>query len=215
LDNFDGSVISSDVWSYISNPGMLSLSGGFLNADGPPTPANATLGSRSVFRGDGEFILDFRYFSTTATTCSDNWANIALKLSEAPGSAYVYISRMWCGNHGIVSDGSGVPLTSITASPSSGLLKIARTGSTVTTSYNDNEGSGWVPIATYALSGDLGIQLSASTGDNGHIFNSQLSILKVLHRLSSYQPFGRTAIESEGGVRLIADSHGVQADFRL
>ena len=170
-DDFNGSEINSTLWNIYNSDGILSQSGGLLNADGPPNLTYAHLNSRSIFRGDVEFVLDWRDFYTTATVFTENCANIWLQAHDREGNTILIFRGLCQGGHTFFSNGriDGVWVDGFSAPTlsQSGLLKISRVGSTITTSYN--EGMGWVPLGTFpeAFTGDVNVQIAVYTGDNG------------------------------------------------
>ncbi len=171
-DDFNGSEVDLTLWN-ISEGGddVFTQSGGLLHANVPPEVRAATLTSRNRFRGDVEFVLDFRDFQTAATISTmgppsvalliynDNWDYNCILISlyhEVDGN---YIGSALCG----VPDN----YDSIPTSATSGLFKISKIGSTVTTSYN--VGGGWVDFRTFTglVEGDVKVSIEVQTGDNG------------------------------------------------
>jgi hypothetical protein len=179
-DDFNGSEINSTLWDIYNSDGILSQSGGLLHADGPPNLTYAHLRSRSIFRGDVEFVLDWRDFYATATVFTENCPQIWLQIDDHPEENNIIIFRGLCQDgHTFFSSGliGGVWVGGFSAPAlsQSGLLKISRVGSTITTSYNEGMGwvplgtMGWVPLGTFpgAFTGDVIVQIAVYTGDNG------------------------------------------------
>ncbi|MCX5885481.1 MAG: hypothetical protein NT096_06195 [Proteobacteria bacterium] len=170
-DDFDDANINSTLWDIDNPAGIFSQSGGLLNADGPPNLTYADLRSKYIFRGDVEFVLDYRDFQSTATIFTESCPQIWLQVEHSSGN-FIYIFRGLCtGGHTFASNGkmNDLSLGGVwsSASSGSGLLKISRTGSTITTYYN--EGTGWVAHGTFTgvFTGDVIVQIAVYTGDNG------------------------------------------------
>ena len=172
-DDFIGDYIDPTLWNIHDDGNIFSQSLGFLNADGPPNLTHANLRSEYKFSGDVEFVLDYRDFQSTATIFTENCAQIWLQVELEGGSDnFIYIFRGLCqGGHTFASNGmiNGSWLDGVwsSASSESGLLKMSRTGSTITTYYN--EGTGWVAHGTFTgvFTGDVIVQIAVYTGDNG------------------------------------------------
>jgi hypothetical protein len=200
-DNFNGSGINSGLWGS-QNRGVFSVSGGLLNANSPPYFISETLWSKYTFSGDGEFVLDYRNFSTTATY-GNTPPQIGLTVYEENNSVYI-------GRHGSTSENKFVtwgPLGLVATAPastSSGMLKVARTGSTTTTYYN--EGSGWNLLGTFSMSGDFTVHVGVYTGENG-----------TFHATSDYISFtGFTVVPPENPVDIkLQCPSSVNAGFPL
>lgn len=170
-DDFNGSMINSTLWNIDNPGGIFSQSGGLLNADGPPNLTYAHLRSRYSFRADVEFVLDYRDFQATATIFTQNCPQIWIQI-EDESENFLYIFRGLCGGGNTFTsngriNGWWLGGSSAPASSQSGLLKISRIGSTITTSYD--EGAGWVTLGTFSgvFTGDVIVQIAVYTGDNG------------------------------------------------
>jgi hypothetical protein len=173
-DDFSGNEINSTLWDIYDPDGILSQSGGLLHADGPPNLTHGSLGSTYAFRGDFEFVLDYREFQATATLFTENCPGISLQVTENINSEdnFIYIFRGYCESvHTFLSNGkingSWQSGFSVLAISQTGLLKITRTGSTITTYYH--EGIRWYFLGSFpeAFPGDVTIQVGGSSGDNG------------------------------------------------
>lgn len=175
-DDFSGDTIDSTLWDTYDTGGILSQSGGFLHADGPPNYTYGFLTSTQIFNGDFEFILEYANFQTTATIFNENAPQVSLQIESlsSPGD-FIYIFRGYnWGNHVFQSNGivngswfRGDEDFFAPASSQSGSLKISRIGSIITTC--SDEGTGWFPLGSFpgAFSGAVKIQVGAYTGDNG------------------------------------------------
>lgn len=174
-DDFNGDSINQTLWDISDEGGILSQSGGLLLADGPPNSMYGNLVSTCEFQGDFEFVLDYRDFQTTATVFTGNAPQISLQVmdSTSPSNNFIYIFRGYYdnGGHVFISNGmiGGTWLNSVSlpASSQSGLLKISRAGSTITTWFD--EGSGWVLLGSFpeVFTGDVNVQVGSYSGDNG------------------------------------------------
>ena len=174
-DDFEGANIDTSLWD-ISDPGnVLSQSGGFLQADGPPSAVYGQLHSTKTFDGDFEIVLEYSDFQATATVFSGNYPQISLELqSQSSPGDFIFIfgghsrSGYYVFSNGVVNGlWQHSNARSAVVSSTSGQLKISRTGSTITAHYND--GSGWIALASFpnAFTGEVVIQVQAYTGDNG------------------------------------------------
>ena len=65
-DDFNGTAIDARKWE-VDGKSVLSQSGGLLHVNGPPVAVHAFLFATYGFRGDFEFVLDFRNFRSTTT----------------------------------------------------------------------------------------------------------------------------------------------------
>lgn len=168
-DDFNGSDIDSTLWDRNDGGAVFTQSGGFLNVDISPSKRVAELWSRNKFRGDVEFVLDFRDFQTTATTFSQGLPNISLSIGWEDGKCLLIYLYYQDSSHFLSSAYCNDPSGGVNmqTSATSGLFKISRNGSTITTSYN--LGSGWVSFGTFtgADTGDVQVSIEAQTGDNG------------------------------------------------
>ena len=177
-DDFNGSGIDITKWElYQSAEEVLSQSGGLLNASTPPNGVYGNLGTKKTFRGDFEITLDFRNFQTTATSSANNDPQISLQV-HIDDNNFIFIFRSWYegGGHGFFSsgkiDGSGAIGSSAPASSQAGLLRITRTGSTITTYYYENSSWNMLKSFTGASTEDVKAQIGVYTGDNGIFFVS-------------------------------------------
>jgi len=231
-DDFNGENINQNLWNINDDGNTLSQSVSLLHSDGPPNNFYGNIGSTNTFRGDFEFVLDYRNFQSTATVFVENGPSISIQVADAsPESNFIYIFRMLLnGNHtfgsngmsgGLLYDGFWEP-----ALTTSGQLKISRTDSTITTFFN--EGAGWVTLGTFpgAFTGDVSIQIQAYTGDNGTFHVSSDWITYEGHMLSSNPVPDIEANGSEGPVTILQqdlltvtasldpiDSYGEDADW--
>lgn len=179
-DDFEGTDIDTSLW-YINDPGgILTQSGGFLHADGPPNLVGSYLESKQTFSGDFEFVFAYSDFQTTAYLPDHPvpFPQISLNatLEASPGDqiaikrAHDYRIPDPSGGRFLAiefKDGTNLPGTYAIASSPSGLLKISREGSTITSYYN--EGAGWIPLGIYpdSFTGDILIHIGVWTGPNG------------------------------------------------
>jgi hypothetical protein len=168
-DDFDGPSIDTALWSIFDSGNVLSQSDGFLYADGPPNSVYGKLVSIQTFRGDFEIVLQYSEFQSTATDFSGNYPQISLQVISS--GDFIFINRGYSNGHFFATsgmiNGEWQSADSVAATSSSGLLKISRTGLTISTHYN--EGLGWVTLSSFpnAFANDANIQKSAYTGDNG------------------------------------------------
>ena len=173
-DDFNDDNINQTLWNMHDDGGILSQSGGLLHADGPPNSMYGHLISTYEFRGDFEFVLDYREFQTTATLFTGNCPQVSLQVTEGmnPEDNFLYIFRGYFeSGHTVLLNGkingSWQSGFSTSATSQAGLLKITRTGSTITTYYD--EGTGWNPLGSFpeAFTGDVTIQIGSYSGDDG------------------------------------------------
>ncbi|MBW1716687.1 MAG: hypothetical protein JRH04_14900 [Deltaproteobacteria bacterium] len=176
-DDFNGSSIDTAKWElYESAEEVFSQSGGLLNASTPSNGVYGYLGTKKRFRGDFEITLDFRNFQTTATSSANNDPQISLEVSkyEDNGNNFIFIFRGWSENvgHNFFSngklDGSWQSGSSASATSQAGLLRITRTGSTITTYYYKD--SSWTMLKSFtgAFTEDVVAQIGVYTGDDGN-----------------------------------------------
>ena len=173
-DDFNGSSIDITKWELSqSAEEVLSQSGGLLNASTPPNGVYGNLGTKKKFRGDFEITLDFRNFGSTATSSVNDDPNISLQV-HIDGNNFIFILRDWSegGGHGFFSSGSldglGQSGSSASASSQAGLLRITRTGSTITTYYYENSSWAMLNSFTGAFTEDVQAQIGVYTGDDGN-----------------------------------------------
>ncbi len=172
-DDFDDGWVNESHWSF-EDYANLSESGGLHHITGPPAQVDANMSSTQAFGGDFEFVLDWRDLWTTATQFVINVPNVSLQIADLQEEDFVFIFRSedsTGGSHfsnaylgGAWRNGFSGPPTSVPA----GLLKITRSGSTISTWYE--EGSGWVLLGTFpnAFTGPASVQVGGYTGDNGN-----------------------------------------------
>lgn len=173
-DDFSNDLVNHSLWNVRDSGHILSQSNGLLNVNGPPNAVYGNMGSTYTFHGDFVFVLDYRDFQTSATQFSGNSPQISLQVTDsaAPDSNFIFIFRGYgATGHNFFSsaklNGSGVQGYNAPAASPSGLLKISRTGSAITTYYN--EGSTWLTLGNFpqAFAGDVTVQVGAYSGDNG------------------------------------------------
>lgn len=176
FDDFNGSSIDETKWNIYDSAGVFSQAGGLLNGSTPPNGVYGNLITKKRFRGDFEITLDFRDFQTTATSSANNDPSISLEVKKYtdPQNNFIYIFRGWSENGGHdffscgILDGLWESGSSADALSQAGLLRITRTGSTITTYYY--EGSSWNMLKSFtgAFTGDVVAQIGVYTGDNGN-----------------------------------------------
>ena len=175
-DDFNGSSIDITKWElYQSAEEVFSQSGGLLNASTPPNGVYANIITKKRFRGDFEITLDFRNFQTTATSSANYCPSISLEVQmhKDHENNLIFIFRGWSegGGHGFFSNGKLDGLwqsgSSASALSQAGLLRITRTGSTITTYYYEDSSWAMLKSFTGAFTEDVVAQIGASTGDNG------------------------------------------------
>ncbi|MFQ5505665.1 MAG: hypothetical protein ACE5F1_12845 [Planctomycetota bacterium] len=172
-DDFNGPTISNALWHAEKPLRILSQSGGLLHAKGPPSSLYGNLNSTHGFRGDFEFVLDWRNFKATTTVFKKNVPQIWLQVTDHLQSDknFVYVSRSFNGTGQVFSGArlGGVRQTgkSQAVTATAGQLRITRTGSAIRTFYK--VGLGWNPmqVFTSAFSGIATVQVAAFSGDNG------------------------------------------------
>ncbi|MFA5902496.1 MAG: PKD domain-containing protein [Desulfobacula sp.] len=180
-DHFEGSSINSELWNINNSGGVLAQADGFLTSNGPPNSIFSDIITKQTFYGDFEFILSYSDFYSTAFLENNNtipFPGIFLSARKASfpgdhifikrdrnhsmplGTGHEFISMKWQGWNPVSDIFTG-------ASTTSGLMRIQRVGSTITTSFN--EGSGWVIFGNYpnSFTDDVEIQIGVETGING------------------------------------------------
>ena len=217
-DDFNGDSIDTTLWRINDPCHILSQSGGFLRANGPPYSCYGQLYSTRTFSGDFEFVLEYSDFQSTATVFGGNAPQIKLQvnsLSSSPGSPgdWIEIFRGYyidpLGNHSFLTNGviNGSWTSSFRkfASSLSGSLKISRIGSTVTTYYN--EGQGWVILGSFpgAFTGDVETVVGAYSGDDG-TFN--VSCHKVYAIAANEKPFADAGLDQTVDERTLVKLDG-------
>lgn len=176
-DDFSTSEIDPTLWFTEYADGVLSQSGGYLNADAPPYLSKGWIWSKICLHGDFEVILDWRDFSvslgpedklTTGFQLSlnvqecpnqDNEAYIGRGFGSSP--THSILSCIWKDGE-LLDDGR----TGEVSAPS-GLFKVTRVGSAISTLYDI--GAGWVvsSTATNAFIGPVFVNIGAQTADAG------------------------------------------------
>jgi protocatechuate 3,4-dioxygenase beta subunit len=183
-DDFSGGAINEGFWQINDPGGVLTQSVGYLQVAGPQSGVFACLQSNAAWSDDFEIILQYSDFQTTATEFAMRVPRIALQITPSSGGGdFLQIHRNYNGEHGFTTNekvnGTMQPGPSGASTGSaSGQLKISRIGSTVTTYFT--EGGDWVLLGTFAnaFTGDVHVQVTAYTGDNGTF---QVKVDKVLY----------------------------------
>lgn len=172
-DDFLSANIDSALWSINDPSNIFYQSGGLLQADGPPNFVSPTLNSTRKFVGDFDFILVYANFLSTATDFTNGVPKIQLAVQSFSNQDGIFIERQYgqgghsFGSNGFIN-GSWLQGVGAPATLSSGRLRINRTGSTITTYYDD--GSGWQTLGTFTnvFTGIVRLDVAVYTGDDGN-----------------------------------------------
>jgi len=225
-DDFNGSEINSTLWrihEWRINDNdpchILSQSGGFLQASGPPNHCYGVVWTNQRFSGDFEFVLEYSDFQSNATVFSYNNPLISLQVNSSSNpNDFIQIFRSYAPEFhnfpsngdflsgGVVNGAGRASFVTVASSPS-GSLKISRIGSTITTYYN--EGMGWRLLGSFegAFTEDVTLQIGAYSGDDG-TFN--VSCDKVYAPAAADIEFNLTiSKQGTGNGRVTSDPIGV------
>lgn len=203
----------------------VSQSNGLLHIATPPTQVAARLTSTHGFRGDFDFVLDFRNFKSTATKFQNGVPSFWMEVRSEENRLgdYFQVARVLDSQgHAMVSAGlkdSKAQTTTrvgVSATTSAGLLRISRSGSDITTWYDI--GSGWKALYTFkgVLSAIVRVSIRSYSGDDGSFTADSDQITYVGERLPPPQLYGNACHGLgifEGGLANVGNkSFGVGVD---
>lgn len=182
-DDFDDGDRDGPQWSFPESiEQMFTESGSLLMVDGPPNQIHANMTSTQIFRGDFEFHMDWRDFSSTASSFALNPPGFGIDIQSINTNEFVSISRSKDQTGEVIStviavNGSSNQGSTTSTTQSAGLFKVVRAGTVMETWYD--VGAGWIlqDSITNAFTNDVRIQLSSYSGDNG-IFHAATDWIK-------------------------------------
>jgi hypothetical protein len=172
-DHFDDGDRDGPEWDFPEILEMNFTEAGSLHiVDGPPDQVHANMNSTQMFRGDFEISMDWRDFSSTATSFIFDDPGFGMDIQAVNGGEYVSIRRHMNSSGGRISsdsaiNGSNQQGGAISATAPAGLFKITRVGNVIETWYDI--GLGWTLQTSFtnAFTGDVRIQSTSYTGENG------------------------------------------------
>ncbi len=164
--------------------------------DGPPSQVHANMTSTQHFRGDFEILMDWREFSSSATSFVMNEPGFGIDIQAADGGDWAAITRRGGPNGGHIDSEAAIGGSmhwgdSLGTNDPDGLFKVTRVGDVIETWYD--LGGGWVKQYTFpnAFTSDVRIQSSSYTGDNG-----------TFHAASDYFSFVGTEMFPNVGIQI-------------